>query len=175
MADLSAQVAANETGVRELRKMVRHFGLDVVHAYMGHVQDNAEEAVRRAISALRDSNYCYRLDSGKQIKVSIRIDRESRSAEVDFTGTSIQDDTNYNAPLAICRAAVLYVFRTLVGADIPMNEGCMRPLSLIIPRGSMINPEYPGGGHRRQHGGQSGHTETLLRCAWRHSLFARAR
>ncbi len=143
MADLTAQIAANETGLRELQKMADHFGLDVVQAYMGHVQDNAEECVRRVLGVLKDSHFCYRLDSGAKIKVEIRVDPAGRSAEVDFTGTSAQDAGNYNAPLAICRAAVLYVFRTLVGTDIPMNEGCMKPIRLIVPEGSMINPAFP--------------------------------
>ncbi len=143
LADLTAQIAANETGAQELRKMVTLFGLEVVQAYMGHVQDNAEESVRRVIGVLRDSRFRYKLDSGAEIKVEIRIDQAARSAEVDFTGTSSQDDGNYNAPLAICRAAVLYVFRTLVGTDIPMNEGCMKPIRLVVPEGSMINPAHP--------------------------------
>lgn len=143
MADLAAQVAANETGVGELKNMIAHFGQDVVQAYMGHVQDNAEESVRRVISVLKDCKFCYRLDSGAVIKVQISINKENRSAQIDFTGTSAQDSGNYNAPLAICRAAVLYVFRTLVGSDIPMNEGCMKPIQLIVPEKSMINPSYP--------------------------------
>ena len=143
MADLGAQIAANATGVRELGKMVRQFGLDVVHAYMRHVQDNAEESVRRVLDVLKDSSFAYALDSGAEIRVRISIDRVRRRARVDFTGTSPQDPGNYNAPLAICRAAVLYVFRTLVGSDIPMNEGCLRPIEIIAPEGSMINPAFP--------------------------------
>jgi 5-oxoprolinase (ATP-hydrolysing) len=143
MADLAAQIAANETGVREVRKMVDHFGLDVVQAYMRHVQDNAEEQVRRVLGVLKDRTFTYPLDNGSQIVVSIAVDRANRAATLDFTGTSAQDKGNYNAPLAVCRAAVLYVFRTLVGDDIPMNEGCMKPLKLIAPEGSMINPRYP--------------------------------
>lgn len=143
IADLAAQVAANATGARELQRMVAKFGRDVVQAYMKHVQDNAEECVRRVIDVLTDSEFTYELDSGAIIRVSIQIDREKRSAAIDFTGTSLQDEGNYNAPLAICKAAVLYVFRTLVGADIPMNEGCLKPIVLHAPEGSMINPRYP--------------------------------
>lgn len=143
MADLSAQIAANATGARELRKITEQFGLDAVHAYMGHVQDNAEESVRRVLDVLADSQFTYPLDSGAQIRVAITVDRDARRAVIDFTGTSAQDEFNYNAPLAICRAVVLYVFRTLVGSDIPMNEGCMKPLEVIAPKGSMINPAYP--------------------------------
>ncbi len=143
MADLSAQIAANATGERELQKITRQFGLDVVHAYMGHVQDNAEESVRRVLDVLHDCAFTYPLDSGAEIKVKITVDKDTRSAEIDFTGTSPQDDLNYNAPLSICRAVVLYVFRTLVGSNIPMNEGCMKPLNLTVPTGSMINPDAP--------------------------------
>ncbi|MFP7671879.1 hydantoinase B/oxoprolinase family protein [Marivita sp. S0852] len=143
MADLAAQIAANATGVQELQKITHQFGLDVVHAYMRHVQDNAEESVRRVLDVLHDSTFTYPLDSGAQIKVSIAVDKSARSATLDFTGTSPQDTFNYNAPSAICHAVVLYVFRTLVGANIPMNEGCLKPLRLIIPEGSMINPKAP--------------------------------
>jgi 5-oxoprolinase (ATP-hydrolysing) len=143
MADLRAQVAANQKGVDELRKMVAHFGLDVVRAYMGHVQDNAEEAVRRVIGALKDGAYTCLLDNGAQIQVAIRVDAASRSAEIDFTGTSGQLPNNFNAPSAVCMAAVLYVFRTLVDDDIPLNAGCLKPLKVIIPPGSMLNPHYP--------------------------------
>ena len=143
MADLSAQIAANATGVAELVKITRQFGLDTVHAYMTHVQDNAEECVRRVLDVLRDCEFTYPLDSGDQIKVAIAVDHANRCATLDFTGTSPQNALNYNAPLAICRAVVLYVFRTLVGNDIPMNEGCLKPLNLIVPEGSMINPAAP--------------------------------
>jgi 5-oxoprolinase (ATP-hydrolysing) len=143
LADLRAQVAANQKGVDELRKMVAHFGLDVVQAYMGHVQDNAEEAVRRVIGALRDGAYTVELDNGARIQVAIRVDAGNRSAEIDFTGTSNQQPNNFNAPAAVCMAAVLYVFRTLVDADIPLNAGCLKPLRVIIPAGSMLNPSYP--------------------------------
>ena len=143
MADLSAQIAANATGVAELVKITRQFGLDTVHAYMTHVQDNAEECVRRVLDVLRDCEFTYPLDSGDQIKVAIAVDHANRCATLDFTGTAPQNALNYNAPLAICRAVVLYVFRTLVGNDIPMNEGCLKPLNLIVPEGSMINPAAP--------------------------------
>lgn len=143
IADLAAQIAANETGAREVRKMVQQFGIDVVQAYMGHVQDNAEESVRRVLGALTDGHNVYKLDSGLQIEVDIRVDREAREAVIDFSGTSPQHTGNYNAPISICHAVVLYVFRTLVGTDIPMNEGCLKPLTIKVPEGTMINPTYP--------------------------------
>ena len=143
IADLRAQIAANEKGVQELRKMVEHFGLDVVHAYMQHVQDNAEESVRRVIDVLKDGEYAYEMDNGAVVRVKVTIDKESRSATVDFTGTSDQLDNNFNAPSAVTRAAVLYVFRTLVDDDIPLNAGCLKPVNLIVPEGSMLNPRYP--------------------------------
>ncbi len=141
--DLQAQIAACEKGVQELSKMIGHFGLDVVHAYMGHVQDNAEESVRRVIEVLRDGSFTYPLDGGAKIQVKITIDHEGRGATIDFTGTSKMVKDNFNAPAAVCRAAVLYVFRTLVDDDIPMNDGCLKPLDIIIPEGSMLRPEYP--------------------------------
>jgi 5-oxoprolinase (ATP-hydrolysing) len=143
LADLRAQVAANQKGVEELRRMVAYYGLDVVRAYMGHVQDNAEEAVRRVIAVLKDGRYSYELDNGARIDVAIRVDAENRSAEIDFTGTSSQLPNNFNAPSAVCMAAVLYVFRTLVDDEIPLNAGCLKPLKVIIPPGSMLNPHYP--------------------------------
>ena len=143
LADLQAQIAANQKGVDELLKMVGHFGLDVVRAYMRHVQDNAEEAVRRVVTALKDSSYEYRLDNGAVIRVAIRVSHDERRADIDFTGTSPQLPNNFNAPSAICMAAVLYVFRTLVDDDIPLNAGCLKPLNVIIPEGSMLNPRYP--------------------------------
>ncbi|MCA1246606.1 hydantoinase B/oxoprolinase family protein [Massilia sp. MS-15] len=143
LADLRAQVAANQKGVDELRRMVAHFGLDVVRAYMGHVQDNAEEAVRRVIAALKDGHYRYEIDNGARIEVAIRVDRATRSAEIDFTGTSSQLPNNFNAPSSVCMAAVLYVFRTLVSDEIPLNGGCLKPLKVVIPPGSMLNPHYP--------------------------------
>lgn len=142
MADLAAQVAANETGAREVAKMIAQFGLETVHAYMGHVQDNAEECVRRVIDALKDGSFDYELDNGSFIRVAVRVDHERRSAEIDFTGTA-SNALNYNAPLAVCHAVVLYVFRTLVGAPIPLNEGCFKPLKIIAPEGSMVNARYP--------------------------------
>ncbi|MET4733292.1 5-oxoprolinase (ATP-hydrolyzing) [Thalassospira sp. MBR-102] len=143
IADLRAQIAANEKGVQELRKMVDHFGLDVVHAYMGHVQDNAEESVRRVIDVLKDGEFAYEMDNGAVVKAKVTIHKETRSATVDFTGTSDQLDNNFNAPSAVTRAAVLYVFRTLVDDDIPLNAGCLKPVNLIVPEGSMLNPRYP--------------------------------
>ncbi len=143
MADLEAQIAANETGVREVQRMIATFGRDVVQAYMGHVQDNAEESVRRVVHRLEDGSFTYPLDSGAQICVSVTVDNDAREAVIDFTGTSKQDSGNYNAPASVCSAVVLYVFRTLVGADIPMNEGCLKPLKIVAPEGSMINPVYP--------------------------------
>ncbi len=143
MADLKAQIAANEKGVQELRKMVGQFGLDVVQAYMGHVQDNAEESVRRVITRLKDGHFTLALDNGAQIQVAIRVDAPNRSAEIDFTGTSPQQANNFNAPTAVCMAAVLYVFRMLVDDDIPLNAGCLKPLKVIIPDGSMLNPHPP--------------------------------
>jgi 5-oxoprolinase (ATP-hydrolysing) len=143
MADLTAQIAANETGVRELRKMVDSYGLQVVHAYMQHVQDNAEESVRRVLGVLQDCSFDYPMDGGQQIRVRISVNQEKRQATIDFTGTSPQSPGNYNAPTAVCKAAVLYVFRTLVADNIPLNEGCMKPLTLIIPPKTMISPEYP--------------------------------
>ena len=143
MADLRAQLAANETGVQELRKMVEHFGIEVVHAYMQHVQDNAEESVRRVLDVLTDGTFTYPMDNGCQIQVSIRVDKAARRASIDFSGTSSQHNGNYNAPAAVCKAAVLYVFRTLVADAIPLNEGCLKPLDIIIPPHSIISPKYP--------------------------------
>nr|WBO76723.1 hydantoinase B/oxoprolinase family protein [Streptomyces sp. SBE_14.2] len=143
LADLRAQIAANQKGVDEVGRMIEDFGLDVVQAYMRHVQDNAEEAVRRVIDALDDGEYSYETDSGAVIRVRVRVDRESRTATIDFTGTSPQLATNFNAPFAVVNAAVLYVFRTLVDDDIPLNDGCLRPLRIIVPPGSMLAPEPP--------------------------------
>jgi 5-oxoprolinase (ATP-hydrolysing) len=143
MADLRAQIAANEKGVQELHKMVAHFGLDVVRAYMRHVQDNAEESVRRVLGVLKNGEFSYKMDNGAVIRVKIIIGPDHRSATIDFTGTSSQLDNNFNAPSAVVHAAVLYVFRTLVDADIPLNAGCLRPLIIIIPDGSMLNPRPP--------------------------------
>ena len=143
MADLRAMIAANEKGVQELRRMVGEFGLDTVHAYMQHVQDNAEEAVRRVIDVLKDGEFAYEMDHGAIIKVKITLDKATRSGIIDFTGSSAQVANNFNAPSAVCYAAVLYVFRSLVDDDIPLNAGCLKPLSIIIPEGSMLNPRYP--------------------------------
>jgi len=154
LADLRAMIAANEKGVQELRRMVEHFGLEVVHAYMRHVQDNAEEAVRRVIDVLAAEGrgpagvewcgeFSYEMDSGAVIRVKISIDRAARRATIDFTGTSAQLPSNFNAPSAVCMAAVLYVFRTLVDDDIPLNAGCFKPLKVIIPEGCMLRPRYP--------------------------------
>jgi 5-oxoprolinase (ATP-hydrolysing) len=143
MADLKAQIAANEKGVQELRRMVDQFGLDVVQAYMRHVQDNAEESVRRVITRLKDGAFTLPLDNGAQIQVAVRVNAAERTAEIDFTGTSAQLPNNFNAPRAVCMAAVLYVFRSLVDDDIPLNAGCLKPLKVIIPTGSMLNPNPP--------------------------------
>ncbi|GBE90812.1 hydantoinase B/oxoprolinase family protein [Nostoc cycadae] len=144
LADLQAQIAANERGVQELLKMVEHYGLETVQAYMIFVQDNAEESVRRVIEVLQDGSFSYALDNGSMIQVAITINREKRSAKIDFTGTSNQQiNNNFNAPAAVCKAAVLYVFRTLVNDDIPLNAGCLKPLEINIPEGCMLNPRYP--------------------------------
>jgi 5-oxoprolinase (ATP-hydrolysing) len=143
IADLRAQIAANEKGVHEMRKMIAQFGLDVVTAYMGHVQDNAEESVRRVIAKLSDSAFEYPTDQGTVIKVKVTVDREKREATVDFTGTSPQQKNNFNAPEPVTRAAVLYVFRVMVESAIPMNAGCLRPIRIVVPEGSMLRPAYP--------------------------------
>jgi 5-oxoprolinase (ATP-hydrolysing) len=143
LADLRAQVAANARGVAELERMVREFGLPVVRAYMQHVQDNAEEAVRRVIGRLGDGTFCQELDDGSVIAVTVSVDREARTATVDFTGTSPQREDNFNAPAAVTTAAALYVFRTLVDADIPLNAGCLTPLRIVVPPGSLLDPVYP--------------------------------
>ena len=143
IADLRAQIAANGKGVQELGRMVEEFGLEVVQAYMGHVQANAEESVRRVIGVLKDGTFEMPLDNGAVIRVRITIGGDRRSATIDFTGTSAQLPNNFNAPSAVCMAAVLYVFRTLVDADIPLNAGCLKPLNVIIPDGCMLKPRYP--------------------------------
>jgi len=147
IADLQAQVAACEKGTAELRRVIDHYGLDVVHAYMGHVKDNAEESVRRVIDALAadgtDSSFTCHMDDGHQVSVSITVFAETRSATVDFTGTSGVHPGNFNAPSAVAHAAVLYVFRTLVNDDIPLNAGCMKPIEVVLPDECMINPSYP--------------------------------
>lgn len=143
IADLQAQIAANERGVQELLRIVEHYGLNRVQAYMQHIQDNAEESVRRVIDVLQDGEFVYVMDDGCQICVKITINHGERSAQIDFTGTSSQQATNLNAPLAIGKAVVLYVFRTLVEDDIPLNAGCLKPLQIHIPEGCMLNPHYP--------------------------------
>jgi 5-oxoprolinase (ATP-hydrolysing) len=143
IADLHAQIAANERGLQELLRMVDRYGLETVQSYMQHVQDNAEESVRRAIEVLKDGQFTYPMDDGSTLQVKITIDHRDRSAQIDFTGTSPQQPTNLNAPLAICKAVVLYVFRTLVDDDIPLNAGCLAPLNIIVPEGCMLNPQYP--------------------------------
>jgi 5-oxoprolinase (ATP-hydrolysing) len=143
LADLRAQIAANEKGAEELRRMVGQFGLDVVRAYMAHVQENAAEAVREVITALRDGEFSYEMDNGARIRVRVTVDHESRTATIDFTGTSAQLADNFNAPSSVAMAAVLYVFRTLVAKEIPLNAGCLQPLNVIIPPGTMLSPRYP--------------------------------
>ena len=143
IADLKAQVAACEKGTAELRTVIDHYGLDVVHAYMGHVKDNAEESVRRVIDALSDSTFTCEMDDGHRVSVEITVDHEDRSARIDFTGSSATHPGNFNAPSAIAHAAVLYVFRCLVHDNIPLNAGCMKPLDVVLPENSMINPSYP--------------------------------
>ncbi|MFE4105368.1 hydantoinase B/oxoprolinase family protein [Almyronema epifaneia] len=143
MADLQAQIAANEKGVQELHKMVAHYGLATVQSYMQHVQDNAENCVRQVIEVLQAGQFTNQLDDGRQIAVSITIDRTTRSAKIDFSGTSPQLPNNFNAPTAVCKAAVLYVFRTLVDDDIPLNAGCLKPLEIVIPAGCLLNPHPP--------------------------------
>jgi 5-oxoprolinase (ATP-hydrolysing) len=144
VADMQAQIAANEKGREELLRMVAHFGLEVVQAYMRHVQDNAAESVRRVIGALHDGRFVLPLDNGAEIRVAITVDRAARRARIDFTGTSAQQPNNFNAPHAVTTAAVLYVFRTLVDDDIPMNDGCLEPLDIVVPAGCMLNPRHPG-------------------------------
>ncbi len=143
LADLRAMIAANQKGVTELARIVAEFGLDVVHGYMRHVQDNAEASVRRVIGALKNGAFSYEMDDGAVIKVRIAIDHAARGAVIDFTGTSAQRDSNFNAPSAVTMAAVLYVFRSLVNDDIPLNAGCLKPLRVIIPEGCMLNPRHP--------------------------------
>ncbi len=143
IADLGAQIAANEKGVQELHRMVGQFGLDVVEAYMNHVKANAAEQVRRVLDRLKDGSFAYEMDDGAVIKVAVTVDHKARRAKVDFTGTSAQLGTNFNAPSAVAKAAVLYVFRTLIDDEIPMNQGCLDPLDIVIPEGSMLRPHYP--------------------------------
>jgi 5-oxoprolinase (ATP-hydrolysing) len=143
LADLRAQIAANAKGEQELLRMIEDFGLGVVQAYMQHVQDNAEEAVRRVISALKDGEFSLETDQGAVIQVAVRVHRDRREATIDFTGTSAQLTSNFNAPRSVTMAAVLYAFRLLVESDIPLNAGCLKPLRVIVPEGCMLNPVYP--------------------------------
>jgi 5-oxoprolinase (ATP-hydrolysing) len=143
LADLQAQIAANEKGAQELLNMVSSYSLPVVQAYMHYVQDNAEACVRAVLAKISDGAFVYAMDDGAKIAVAVTIDRERRCARIDFSGTSRQLPNNFNAPAAVCKAAVLYVFRTLVQDDIPLNAGCMKPLEIIIPDGSLLNPCYP--------------------------------
>jgi 5-oxoprolinase (ATP-hydrolysing) len=143
LSDLKAQVAACARGAAEMRRVAGEYGREVVDAYMAHVQGNAEESVRRLIGRLSDGDFRYAMDNGAEVCVSVRVDAASRSANVDFTGTSPQQPNNFNAPYSICRAATLYVFRTMVDDIIPMNDGCLRPITLVVPEGSMLNPRYP--------------------------------
>jgi len=143
LADLRAQIAANEKGVQELRRIIDEFSLGVVRAYMGHVQDNAEEMVRRVLDVLSDGQFTYPLDDGSQVSVAISIDHEARTARIDFEGTSPQLANNFNAPTAVVKAAVLYVFRTLIDDDIPLNGGCLKPLEIHVPENSMLAPRFP--------------------------------
>ena len=143
VADIKAQVAANEKGVRELGHVVAQFGWETVSAYMRHVMDNAEESVRRVLARIGGGSFDYTMDDGAKLRVAVTVDQASRTATVDFTGTSAQSDGNFNAPAAVTRAVVLYVFRCLVGEDIPLNDGCLKPIRLIVPEGSFLAP-YPG-------------------------------
>jgi len=143
IADLQAQIAANQKGLQELKNMVNSYSLATVRAYMQHVQDNAEAAVRHVMKSLSAGQFVYRMDDGAEIAVAITVDQQARTAIIDFTGTSKQSASNFNAPSAVCKAAVLYVFRTLVQHDIPLNAGCLKPLKIIIPEGSLLNPHYP--------------------------------
>ncbi len=160
IADLKAQVAANETGVAELHKMVRHYGLATVRAYMGHVQDNAAEAVWRVIAKLKNSRFAVETDQGSRIAVAIKIDRKRNRATVDFTGTSAQTSYTFNAPEPITRACVLYVFRTLVDEDIPLNAGCLRHIKIVVPRGSLLKPRFPA----PVAGGNVETSQTIVNC-----------
>jgi len=144
LADLRAQLAANARGIREIERAASMHGWPLLLAYMGHVQDNAEACMRRAIRRLQDGRFRYGMDSGQQVEVAIRVDRAAGTATVDFTGTSAQQPNNFNAPRAVTVAAVLYVFRTLVDEPIPLNAGCLRPLSIVVPPGSMLDPRPPG-------------------------------
>ncbi|MDJ0636192.1 MAG: hydantoinase B/oxoprolinase family protein [Xenococcaceae cyanobacterium MO_188.B29] len=143
IADFKAQIAANNRGVNELLKMVEQYGLETVQTYMQFVQDNAELAVKKAIALLKNGEFTYCMDNGAKIQVKVEIDRENHRVTIDFTGTSPQLKSNFNAPAAVTQAAVLYVFRTLVKDSIPLNAGCLKPINIIIPEGCMLNPTYP--------------------------------
>jgi 5-oxoprolinase (ATP-hydrolysing) len=143
IADLKAQIAACTRGANELRRIADDYGREVIDAYMGHVMATAEEAVRRLLPGLPSGSFSYPMDNGAVVRVTVTVDADARTATVDFTGTSAQQPNNFNAPLSICRAATLYVFRTLVDDAIPMNDGCLRPITMIVPEGSMLNPHYP--------------------------------
>ena len=143
IADMQAQLAANQQGIRQLEKAIERYGLDTVQQYLRFVRENAAASVRRLLSSLKDGSFGYELDSGEYVKVTVTVDRKNREATVDFTGTSLQSDNNFNAPRAVARAAVLYVFRSLIAEEIPMNEGCLEPLNIIIPDGSLLSPAYP--------------------------------
>ncbi len=140
MADIKAQVAANERGVQELGRVVHQFGWTTVQAYMRHVMDNAEEGVRRVLDRIGDGRFDYTMDDGAPLRVSVTVDQPSRTATVDFTGTGPQSPGNFNAPPAVTRAVVLYVFRCLVGEDIPLNDGCLKPIRIVIPPGTFLSP-----------------------------------
>jgi 5-oxoprolinase (ATP-hydrolysing) len=143
IADLTAQIAACAKGASELRRISADYGVETVAAYMGHVQDQAEAAVRRLIGGLSDGRFAYAMDNGATVHVAVSIDRDARSATIDFTGTSPQQPDNFNAPLSIVRAAVLYVVRTLIDEAVPMNDGCLKPVTIIVPEGSMLRPRHP--------------------------------
>ena len=143
IADMQAQLAANQQGIRQLEKAIERYGLATVQQYLRFVRENAAASVRRLLSSLTDGSFVYEIDSGEYIKVTVTVDRQNREATIDFTGTSLQADNNFNAPSAVARAAVLYVFRSLIDEDIPMNEGCLEPLKIVIPEGSLLSPTYP--------------------------------
>ncbi len=143
IADLKAQIAANQRGIKELELLIKHYTTEVVSAYVQHVKNNAEEMVRRVVSRLADGSFRYQMDNGAEINVDVKVNTEQRSAEIDFTGTSAQLNNNFNAPFAVVQSAVLYVFRCLVAADIPLNSGCLRPITIVVPEGSMLRPEFP--------------------------------
>jgi len=143
LADLKAQLAANQQGIAQLRKAVSRYGMKTVQTYLAHVRDNAAMSVRRLLDTLSDGDFTYELDSGEVVCVGITLDRKSATAAIDFSGTSAQSSSNFNAPRAVTRAAVLYVFRSLISENIPMNEGCLEPLHIHIPEKSLLSPEYP--------------------------------